>query len=50
MEKQFKSLTLKIPAHVHKKLKLLSVHEDRSMTDILIECIEQRYKRIIGTK
>ena len=48
MKKQIKSLTLKIPADVHKKLKLLSVQEDRSMTDILIECIEHRYESILG--
>lgn len=46
MEKEdIRSLTLRLPGSVHKKLRLLSVHEDQTMTEIIIDCIKERYSR-----
>lgn len=46
MEKQnTKALTMRLPTEVHKKLRLLAVYEERTMTDILIECIDERFER-----
>ena len=35
-----KSLTLRIPAETHKKLKLLAAHYDVSMTDVIVHLVE----------
>ena len=43
MKDQIKVLTLRIPAAIHQKLKILAAIQDRTMTDILIECVEERY-------
>ena len=44
-EEKTKALTLRLPASVHRKLKLLSVYEDQTMTDIVIQCIEERFEK-----
>jgi predicted HicB family RNase H-like nuclease len=40
-----KTLTFRIPMGIHQKLKMLSAVSGKSMTDILVECIEDRYSQ-----
>jgi hypothetical protein len=35
-------LTLRVPSHLHKALKLASINEDRSIQDIAIEALSAR--------
>ena len=41
-----KMLTVRLPAKVHMKFRLIAVVERTKMTRILIKWIEQRYKRL----
>lgn len=41
-----KMLTVRLPAKVHKKFRLIAAVEDTRMVSILIKWIEQRYKRL----
>ncbi|MFX0199361.1 MAG: hypothetical protein ACFFCW_24825 [Candidatus Hodarchaeota archaeon] len=40
-----KSLTLRIPNQTHQKLKILAAIRETTMTEILIECVEQLYEK-----
>jgi predicted HicB family RNase H-like nuclease len=42
-----KQLTLRLPADYHRKLKVLAACSGKSMTDLLIECIDKRLKECL---
>lgn len=42
--KRIKQLTLRLPEEYHRKLKVLAACSGKSMTELLIECIDQRLK------
>lgn len=44
-----KKLTLRIPLETHKKLKLLTAETSQSMTNILIDCIDEKYAELEKT-
>lgn len=39
---KIKQLTLRMPEEYHRKLKILAACSGKSMTDILLECIDER--------
>lgn len=42
--KTIKQLTLRLPAESHRKLKILAACTGKSMTEILVGCIDERLK------
>jgi predicted HicB family RNase H-like nuclease len=44
---EIKQLTLRLPADYHRKLKVLAACSGKSMTDLLIECIDKRLKECL---
>lgn len=42
-----KQLTLRLPADYHRKLKVLAACSGKSMTELLIECIDKRLKECL---
>lgn len=46
-KRDIKQLTLRLPADYHRKLKVLAACSDKSMTELLIECIDQRLKQCL---
>jgi predicted HicB family RNase H-like nuclease len=43
-KQNIKQLTLRLPEEYHRKLKVLAACSGKSMTDLLIECIDHRLK------
>ena len=46
MEEKVKRLTLRIPEGVHRKLKVIAAAEGKTMVEVLVECIEDRYENL----
>jgi predicted HicB family RNase H-like nuclease len=46
-KRDIKQLTLRLPADYHRKLKVLAACSDKSMTELLIECIDKRLKECL---
>jgi hypothetical protein len=46
MEGKIKRLTLRIEEAVHRKLKVIAAAEGKTMVEIVVECIEDRYKNL----
>jgi predicted HicB family RNase H-like nuclease len=46
-EKKIKQLTLRLPEDSHRKLKILAACSGKSMTEIIIGCIDERLKHCL---
>ena len=46
MEEKVKRLTLRIEETVHRKLKVIAAAEGKTMVEVLVECIEDRFENL----
>lgn len=44
-EEEKKQLTLRVPADVHKKIRLLAALNEKTMTEYFVSLIEEEYKK-----
>ena len=44
-DEEKKQLTLRIPAEVHKKIRILAAMSEKTMTEYFINLVEQEYKK-----
>lgn len=48
--KKIKQLTLRLPEEYHRKLKILAACSGKSMTEILVHCIDERLEHCLESE